>query len=149
MASKQIDPSQTGAVSSRSTGFHQRKISLTTACPPTGRPDSKHHPSYANFLNQQLSANPLSPSSSYWYKRLYRWRIVRVIVWAYILLSVGLFTLHILSSIWPTESKGKSQKQNLSSCCLFCLACQFRTRGIEQRQKQITPASGGHVLKVY
>ncbi|KAI9256481.1 hypothetical protein BDA99DRAFT_516525 [Phascolomyces articulosus] len=89
--------SESGAttVASRSTkpGFHQRKPSLTSACPPTG----------ARSMDKSRNAFPPSSLTQYC-KRLYRLRIVRLLGWTYVLTSLVLSTMHLFSSLTSSHS---------------------------------------------
>ena len=93
--------SESGAttVASRSTkgGFHQRKPSLTSACPPTG----------ARSTDKSRNAFPPSSLTQYC-KRLLRLRIVRLLGWAYVLTSLVLSTIHLFSSLTTPAAQAGS-----------------------------------------
>lgn len=76
---------------SSSTGFHQRKISLTTACPPTGT----RKPSIARHGTTLPHSNT---SFGQLCRRFSRLRLVRLAGWTYIVISVVLSTIHLLTS---------------------------------------------------
>lgn len=100
-----LSSSSVSSVSTRPAGgFHQRKTSLTTACPPTGaRINSSSNTEKSSHTRLSWSPSSSHSSATQWLKRLFRLRIVRFLAWVYLILSIAFSTVHLLTS-FSTDS---------------------------------------------
>ncbi|CAO3633447.1 unnamed protein product [Cunninghamella blakesleeana] len=80
---------------------HQRKISLTTACPPSPLKQDKRASSNTAYLQ--------------WFNRLWRSRLIRWLVYTYVVICMLFYTSHILSPSSSSSSITTTPSTNMNT----------------------------------
>lgn len=137
-----ISSSSVSSVSTRPAGgFHQRKTSLTTACPPTGARINPSNTEKSSHTRLSLSSVSSHSTATQWLKRLFRLRIVRFLAWVYVTVSIVLSTVHLLTSFTNSHSASsvtsKTDRRRLPKCQEAWLI----SFTIVQDVAKVTPAS--------